>query len=155
MIDFDFEVISNFIEATERSFNVGMKRLEQRYKEERMDQLGKTDKERFDDLLVNYQDDEHDLEQVKKLSYRLLIVGLYTLVENTVKRIARHLYTEVIGKEFDKFPFLKGQLNNDNVCNIIKLKGYRSIEELRLINNCVKHNDSRVSKTLAKYPGLD
>lgn len=52
---------------------------------------------------------------------------------------------------FFNFKEIVNQLKYDKVCNLNQLNGYLSINELRLINNCIKHNDSKVDKKLAKY----
>jgi len=154
LIDFDIQVIQDYIRTFENSYKDGVKRLEQKYEDSNMDQIENEDEFLYYDYLVNYQDDFSDLEKVRKLSYLLSVVGLYSLVENTVKRITKLIYDDkIVEKKFDNFDNILTQLKHDKVCNIKTLSGYQYIDELRLINNCFKHNDSKVSKKLSNYAG--
>jgi hypothetical protein len=88
------------------------------------------------------------LKSIAGLADQLAIVVLYRVVELNTGRILRHKFgTTVAGKTFsiDRVgEILKKQLG----IKIESVPHYRAIDELRLLNNCIKH-EGRVSKQLA------
>jgi hypothetical protein len=89
-------------------------------------------------------DEGWQLDQIKYLGDSLAIVGLYRLVETQLTKaiLANHPSMDETGRAAvmaGKTKFVKPW----------KLPGYRAANELRLINNSVKHNDSKVTANLA------
>jgi len=82
----------------------------------------------------------------QKLGYELCIVALYKQVELHTKQVVKRNFPSVDEKALFNFAKLKAALP----FKIGKLKNYAAVNELRLINNAIKH-EGRVSKELAKY----
>ncbi len=93
--------------------------------------------------------DEVDmLKSIAGLADQLAIVALYRVVELKTGRILRHrLGAAVAGKTFS-IDRVGDLLNKQLGIKIESVPHYRAIDELRLLNNCIKH-EGRVSKQLA------
>lgn len=103
------------------------------------------DRERYEDIL---SDDFWQLDEVKKLGESLSIVGLYRLVETQLGTVLKVTFPS-LGKK-KKAGVIRGDSSEIN-CHV--LVGFKAIDELRLINNCIKHNDSKANNELATaYP---
>jgi hypothetical protein len=89
-------------------------------------------------------DEAWQLDQIKYLGDSLAIVGLYRLVETQLTKaiLANHPSMsddEMAGVMAGRKSLIKPWI----------LPGFRAAKELRLMNNCVKHNDSKVTPNLA------
>lgn len=95
-------------------------------------------KDHLDDLM-------YSANSAKLLGYELSIIALYKKLEiNTKKVVTRHLNVPS-SKNLSYFSNLKSVVPFD----ITNVDGYKEFNELRLINNCIKHGGT-VSKELAK-----
>jgi hypothetical protein len=117
----------------------------------------------YGDLTVDQFESEHDFEMYKEsiaddyaeadgvaqtLS-EMLVTALYKLIE--IKR--KHLFVKYVENvnenKLGNIEYVEKKCTFD----ITTLKAYSKIDELRLINNCIKHNDSKVSdKLVEKFP---
>lgn len=90
-------------------------------------------------------DEAWQLDQIKYLGDSLAIVGLYRLVETQLTKaiIANHPTMD----ENKRAEVIAGRTL---LVKPRKLLGYKAANELRLINNCVKHEDSKVTPKLAR-----
>lgn len=90
-------------------------------------------------------DEAWQLDQIKYLGDSLAIVGLYRLVETELTKaiLANH---PSMG-ETKRAAVIAGETN---LVKPKKLLGYQAANELRLINNSVKHEDSKVTRQLAR-----
>ncbi|SEJ64934.1 hypothetical protein SAMN05216201_11326 [Pseudomonas linyingensis] len=94
-------------------------------------------------------DEYWQLDEVKKLGESLAIVGLYRLVETHLGAVLRVTFPSL--GEDKKACLIRG---NSNEIDCTNLFGFRAVDELRLINNSIKHNDSKANGKLAMtYPG--
>jgi hypothetical protein len=95
------------------------------------------------------EDDSYQLEEVKKLGQALALSGLYRQVETQVKRVLGLTFPDM-GKN-KKASVLRGEAVQEIDCS--KLAGFDAVNELRLLNNIIKHAGSMADAELAsKYP---
>lgn len=85
------------------------------------------------------------LDEVEKLANELAIVGLYKNVEIHTKRVVKRNIPTVNEKQLFKVDRLKKALP----FKLENIDEYKAFDELRLINNSVKHN-AVVNKDLAQ-----
>lgn len=90
-------------------------------------------------------------EQVLNVCQEMVIVVLYKTIEISIKRMAQSsgLFTGKEVKLFYNFRSLKNKFSQ-KVVDIVSLPGYESYNELRCINNSIKHI-GKVSPELANF----
>ncbi|MEE3936555.1 hypothetical protein V2I59_05600 [Pseudomonas viridiflava] len=100
------------------------------------------DREHFEGAL---SDEAWQLLQIKYLGDSLAIVGLYRLAETQLTKaiIANH-------RSMDEKVRAAVMAGKTKFVKPRKLSGYSAMNELRLINNSVKHDDSKVTPQLAR-----
>lgn len=88
-------------------------------------------------------------EELFELAEELAIVGAYRVFELNAKRVARWL-----DKSYTNFnwPSFRDLLKTKARTKLSSLPSAASIDELRLLNNAIKH-EGTVSAELARYPG--
>lgn len=103
-------------------------------------------------------DEKAQINDYKDLAYELLIIGLFRSVENA--------YVRIITERFPELPELKKELRRNLIgkkvekelrrigIDIYKVACFKTMNELRLINNDIKHNGGRVEKELAEKFGF-
>jgi hypothetical protein len=93
--------------------------------------------------------DEVDmLKSIAGLADQLAIVALYRVVELNTGRILRHKFGATVAGKTSRIDRVGDLLNKQLGVNIESVPHYRAVNELRLLNNCIKH-EARVSKQLA------
>jgi len=102
-----------------------------------------------DELLEGIQDDLAVLDEMVETADQLTFVGLYRVVELRLKALLNRFVAnpEDLEKVF-KFKQLTNLLKNQFSIDIADLQGFKAINEIRLINNSVKH-DGKVGRELA------
>ncbi|WP_141676958.1 MULTISPECIES: hypothetical protein [unclassified Aliivibrio] len=101
---------------------------------------------------VNFLSENDPSDEIIELIEEMQIVSLYKSVEITIIKML-NISGLLPDKEQD-FKFSITKLENfykHHDLNIKELEGFSAFDELRLINNCVKHS-GRVNKPLSKYP---
>lgn len=143
---FDLETLEEFQRHFESSVTGRKKSLQLEY--------GGLTSDQFEDPedLPNYQshleDEFFSLDEVQKLGHELCVVALYKQVELHTKQVVKRNFPSIDEKALFNFAKLKAALP----FKMGKLKNYAAVNELRLVNNAIKH-EGRVSKELAKsYP---
>lgn len=94
----------------------------------------------------------HELEEVFSYGEFLLILGLYRVVELTSKNIFKR-YSSVPSDQ--KLTSIKNQKNIFNRITSRKLENlnnFKSIDELRQLNNCIKHSGKVDKKLSENFP---
>jgi len=81
----------------------------------------------------------------KLLGYELSIIALYKKIEIKIKQIVESKIAGVNPKKLSDYKYMSGKLP----FKVEEVQGYKSFDELRLINNCIKHGGV-VSNVLAK-----
>lgn len=99
------------------------------------------------------EDDAFEAKLVRDAAEEMVIVCLYKTVEISIKRMlhASNLFSEEEVRGFFRNRVFK-RLVKEKIVDLEALPGYESYDELRCINNCIKHSGF-VDKELAKYGG--
>ena len=105
-------------------------------------------------MLSSLGDDFFIAEITTELAGEMMVVALYKTVEISIKQMAKasELFTVDQLRSFYKISDLKKQFKK-KICDIKTLKNYKAYDELRCINNAIKHSGV-VDKDLAAYPGF-
>jgi len=122
--------------------------------------LKKTKAADFDDDMTyqwyidDLSDTFHTLKDIENEAAKLSIIGLYRIVESNTISIFKWLYGDVKKrlKKLHKIDEQKKHLIRDFHVDLEKILNYKKIDELRLLNNAIKHNSCKVTRELAKYP---
>jgi hypothetical protein len=97
-------------------------------------------------------EDLWELDRISCLADQLSIVGLYRIAEIDTARMLGHGFGKAAMRNASSVDNLKKFLKQKNVA-LASVPHFRAIDELRLLNNAVKH-DGRVTKQLSqKYRG--
>src|SRR5262249_39729683 len=97
-------------------------------------------------------DDLHELNAISDLADELSIVALYSVVEINTGQILAHRFGPAARKNASNVKTLCKFLMQQQSIDIKRIPHYRTVNELRLLNNAVKHA-GRVTAELAKeYP---
>ncbi|MEZ8798373.1 hypothetical protein OA7_0017870 [Vibrio cyclitrophicus 1F53] len=104
-------------------------------------------------IIDTYSDDHYLSRQTVELAEEMQIVALYKSVEISIKDMLKYsgLFTNKQLDSFYRIGALKKEVSK-KVCALDGLKNYKSYDELRCINNCIKHS-GRVNKELSKFSG--
>lgn len=105
-------------------------------------------------MLSSLGDELFIAEVTTELAGEMMIIALYKTIEIAIKTMttACELFTEAQLASFYKIGELKKQLKM-KVVDVETLKHYKAYDELRCINNAIKHS-GLVGTELASYPGF-
>jgi hypothetical protein len=102
----------------------------------------------YEDYIAHLEADTEFLGAVEELADELCVLALHKKLEITIAKLLKKFYPTLKANELHRIDYLKGNLAFD----VESLQGYSSANELRLINNAIKHQ-GLVSKPLsAQYP---
>jgi hypothetical protein len=149
--DYDEQVIDGMYEHALISKSTFEKELSSKASEIENDSSLNED-ERYS-LMDSISDESYVNQQTTDLIGEMQIIALYKTVEIAIKRMlkASDLFTEKQLESFFRISKLKKQIKN-KVCDLTTLQGYGEYDELRCINNCIKHS-GKVNKELSVYSG--
>jgi hypothetical protein len=102
----------------------------------------------LEELHASFGSDAEFLGEIEALSDEMCILALYKKQEITMTKMLGRFYPLLDKSKLHKIDYVKKNLP----FRISTLAGYLSMDELRLINNSIKHNGV-VSKALSNYPG--
>ncbi len=112
------------------------------------DGLSKSDFESANDYesyIHVLEGDYQELDSLEDICGELLIVGLYKAIEAKRGALLKKYIQNVDEQKIYKIDYVK------EVCPFIEtLPGYSETDMIRIINNDIKHNESRVSEMLEK-----
>lgn len=91
------------------------------------------------------EDDFYQLGEVQKLAHALALSALYRQIETQTKRVLRVTFPAMGKGKIDLIVSGKPQSEID----VSTLVGFAAVEELRLLNNIIKHADNKVNDKLA------
>jgi hypothetical protein len=97
-------------------------------------------------------DELYELNMVSRLADQLSIVALYGVVELTIGRMLAHEFGKPAEKTASDIGKLSDLLKTQKGIDIKTVPHYRAIDELRLLNNAVKHAGRVTKKLAASYP---
>lgn len=98
-----------------------------------------------------YVDEFHQVMRVGELTSELAIVALHRVVELHRGSILHLVFPEFGPRSLDRFDVLKALVLHTKKVDITSLAGAREVDELRVLNNAVKHQ-AEVTKELAQFP---
>lgn len=144
---YSFDVLDQFHDLLQTAANESEKRLQAEYDGLSPDSF---ECESHMEAYRSYLDDDfYQLGEAKKLGQALAITGLYRQVETQVKRALRPTFPDMGRKKIEKI--LRGIPQPE--IDSSKLASFDAVNELRMLNNLIKHADSRIDKELATaYP---
>jgi hypothetical protein len=102
----------------------------------------------LEEFRASLSSDADFLWEIEGLSDELCIVALYKKLEITMTKVLSKFYPHLDKSKLHNIDYVRRSLPFD----IAALAGYPSMDELRLINNSIKHNGV-VNKSLSNYPG--
>ena len=105
-----------------------------------------------DEGIEFYADEAHQLSEVDALFTQLAVIGLYKIVEIRTKS---HLAVKASAAELTsafKFAQVKALFLKYSGVKLASLQHYGAIDELRCLNNAIKHNGV-VGKELSAFQG--
>jgi hypothetical protein len=135
----------------EKGVSSEKKRLKQ-LSEEFSSSKGISDSDFSDAFQESLGDELWEAEQAEFFGRLLAIVGLYMLVENETKTILKWVFPEKQVFKVYKWRQLKDMLKKEIRFDIENLKMFKIVNELRCLNNDIKHN-RKVGRELAQYVG--
>lgn len=148
---FQLEYIEELYRQIQTQNKINLKELEGEY-----ESLENGDTEDNDEIMGYMSDEFSQLKEVKELALRLLIVALYSVVEIRVKSMIKNYINQkhnLKGEpKFNKETLdqkVRPLFNNNQLIKFLKrefsvdlknIANYAIIDELRCINNCIKHS---------------
>lgn len=149
--DYDEEVIDAMYYAALSAKSNLEQYLGEKVEEVENDEQLSEDEKYF--IIDRYSDDHYLSRQTVELAEEMQIVALYKSVEISIKDMLKYsgLFTKKQLDSFFRIAALKKEVSK-KVCVLENLKNYKSYDELRCINNCIKHS-GRANKELAKFSG--
>lgn len=148
--EYNEEIIDGIYLAASESLNNFKTKLEEKEKDIESDaNLSNADKNYLIHLLG---DDHYENNLIRELSSEMVIVGLYKTVEIVIKLMLKYseLFTDREQRNIYRIAELKKEVKK-KVVDIETLDGFSSYDELRCINNTIKHNDNTVQIDLAHF----
>jgi hypothetical protein len=96
-------------------------------------------------------DDLHELDAICALSDQLSIVALYRVVEINTGRILGHQYGAAASRNASSISRLRSFLNRQGI-NLDRIPQFGAVNELRLLNNAIKHAGDVTPELASEYP---
>ena len=141
------EEIDHLIEHISHAQAIESNEISQQYHE--LDADNELSEDEKYDIQEGLIDQNEHLKDVLDLMYELAIIALYKKVEITTKKAIRICFHDIEQKKLYRIDFLKKQLKDKGI-DIEAFTNYKAMNELRLINNCIKHS-GWVDDKLAAY----
>jgi len=149
---FDVGILKEFRDHLEKHFVQQKQDLEKKALEiqKRFPQNSKEYGYDIDDYL---DDTNHLFKEIVKIGDMLLMIGLYRIVELKTKNALKWRYEGGEAKLLQRFDWkkVKQRLEKDGI-KIDDISYYSEIDELRLINNAIKHMGKVTQELSAEYP---
>jgi hypothetical protein len=96
-------------------------------------------------------DDLYELDAISDLADQLAIVALHRVVENNTGRILAHKFGAAAGRNASYIGRLHAFLTRHGI-DIGFVPHYRAVNELRLLNNAIKHAGHVTAELANEYP---
>lgn len=141
-LNFNTEVLDEFRDHFNRSISEQEKSIRASFKAVVVSDFESEDD--YEDYVSSLHDDFWQSDDVRSLGEELSIVGLHRLVEIKIRKVLKGTFPNLPDKK--KQDLIAGK---PGVIDCPSLTGFSAAHELRLINNCVKHNNSIVDEKLA------
>ena len=95
-------------------------------------------------------DDIYELDKISDLADQLAIVALHRVVELSTQRILMHKFGAAAGRKASYIDALRKFLKGHDI-DIERIPHYRAMNELRLLNNAIKHAGHVNPQLAAEY----
>ena len=96
-------------------------------------------------------DDLYELDAISDLADQLAIVALYRVVESNTSRILAHKFGTAASRKASYIRALRDFLKQQGI-NVELIPHYRATNELRLLNNAIKHAGQVTDELAKEYP---
>lgn len=155
LANFQIDFLERLLDMVNTQRNKALEELKQRAKEEEKEDFRRT-KQEYEASIDAFVDERWLLDEAQSQAEQLSIVGLYRTVEFLTKKIISRPYYghKAKIKECHDWCKLKKNLEKDffgfDLSNIVS---YDTVDELRRLNNAIKHNDGVVTAKLAEFSG--
>lgn len=117
---------------------------------EKLEKYGSLDPIDIATMLDQKGEEADNIRSIASIGEELAIIGLYKTIEITIKKCTK--FSELFSKEeineMYNFKTMK-KLFKDREIFLTKIENYKEFNELRALNNCLKHS-GKVSKELHK-----
>lgn len=138
------QTLERVLELVERELNASKKYVERKLNDPRINA------ERLDEI---YLQDVWDNEDLCIKVEQLAMVGLYSLIELTLKSILSWVYHEGVQKDnLYKWDKMDNRLKLDLGIDLASIDCCGAVDELRCLSNSIKHS-GKVNAQLARFPG--
>jgi hypothetical protein len=97
-------------------------------------------------------DELNELDVILDLADQLAIVALYRVVEINTGRILAHKFGTAVRRNASNIRTLRTFLMRQQGINIARIPHYRAMNELRLLNNAIKHAGRVTAELSNEYP---
>jgi predicted house-cleaning noncanonical NTP pyrophosphatase (MazG superfamily) len=97
-------------------------------------------------------DEIAQIDSLGELADQLSIVALHRVVELNIGRMLAHRFGKKANRKAGNIDKLQEFLKRELSLDVTKVPHYRSANELRLLNNAVKHSGEVTHKLAEKYP---
>lgn len=134
------KMVNKFVNEERKKLSLDSSRLQKENYEDELD---------FGDHQCAIDDEYYFLDELDKLAQELCIVAAYKQIEPIIKRAIKICYPNVPDRTLSYFDQLERFLADQGM-SIRSVADFSSYDELRLINNSIKHNDSKVSESLSR-----
>lgn len=148
----EIEVLRKFLELVSQQKKDQEIHLEQLYRQSTNDMPESS--EDLEEDLESLSDEFWMLDLAENQAQRLAIVGLYRIVELCTRNMFLWIYygEEEKLKSLHRWKNQKLRLKEDFEYDLQTTSEYTVVDELRCLNNVIKHNDGIVDKELASFP---
>jgi hypothetical protein len=146
----DYDEITGLIKGLQAYAHPRSSELSKLYDQAEQDPELNQNQEHKDWFLVSIENDIFTLNESVKLSCQLAVVALYMKMELRIKKACRMAYKEIESENLYKMHYLEKKLKHRGI-TIRDLPNFSSFDELRCINNDIKHGGV-VGKKLASTP---
>lgn len=146
----EIEIIENFYNEVKWKLDENKESIEVELQKDDK-RLTKEEQEQFIDFDIYREQDELEI-----LLGKLVTVYIYSIFERNIKSIMRNIEGQQYSLSGTKKKYERcnwkciNRFFNDRISGGIEtIQGYYEINCLRLINNCIKHNNSKAGRELA------
>ena len=143
-IKLGFEIIDKFKESYNKEYNKKIAELKENY-----ENLCKANPDKTYQLPEPHDDiDNRIFLNTKKIMDELCFVGLYKLIEIERKNILKFYCKKINNKDLNNYKCLECILP----FSMVSIEKYNAVNEIRLINNAIKHEGKITEILIKKYP---
>jgi hypothetical protein len=110
----------------------------------------------------SHSEEIENIKELRDLVKELSALGIYMVLENLIKKAMRRVYLNLDESQrnkklhlIHKWEFLKKELKETCQLELSEVNEYSTIDELRCLNNVIKHAGRIVTEKLAAFPSWE